>query len=332
MKYASPSSLFARRGPGGSSGGLAARMSSPPEGAHHQRRLLGTSEVVVATGAVAGSVGLITNSIDLGSTINNRLPFESPVFAGTALLVIVGVPMTIAAIAAWRGAEERDHLAMGAGVLLMGWIVVETSIIQAFSWLQPAFLIAGAAISFAGYRQWHLTWGATDEEVGSVMPGDEIDVPQSFIATRSITIGAPPRAVWPWLVQVGRGRGGFYSYDRLDNGGRPSATEVLNQFQDCTPGVIAAPMASHPSPLTSFVVASARKDRFLVWAKNDSVWSWRLTPADRGTRLTVRLRTGPVRAHPVRSLIGAVLLEVGDFPMMHKMLRGIQERAESLTR
>ena len=130
----------------------------------------------------------------------------------------------------------------------MGWIVIEIAFIRSFSWLQPTFLVAGAAIFFAGYRQWHLTWGATDDELAFEMPGDEIDVPHTFTATRSITIDAPPSAVWPWLVQVGRGRAGFYSYDRLDNGGRPSATEVLDEFQDCAPGAMAAPMADQPSP------------------------------------------------------------------------------------
>lgn len=59
------------------------------------------------------------------------------------------------------------------------------------------------------------------------MPGDDLFLKAQFISTRSITIDAPPAAVWPWLVQVGCGRAGFYSNDLLDNLGRPSATTIV---------------------------------------------------------------------------------------------------------
>ena len=272
----------------------------------------------MALGAVAGAVGLATGSINFGTAVNARLPFESHVFAGGALFVVVGVPMIAAAAEGWRGSQSANPLSMGAGALLMGWIVVEIGVTRSFSWLQPTFLVAGAAIAFAGYRGWHLAWGATDGEVDSQMPGDDIQVPSAFTATRAISIDAPPQAVWPWLIQVGKGRAGFYSYDFLDNGGRPSANEVLPEFQDLTPGALAAPMSSRPSP---FVVASAESERSLVWAKSDSVWAWQLTPDYGGTRLLVRLRAGPVWNHPLRSLGGGALMEIGDFPMMHKVLR-----------
>jgi hypothetical protein len=290
---------------------------------------LAISEGAVAIGAVAGAVGLARSSINFGTAINTRLPFESPVFAGGALSVVVGVPMAVAAVQSWRGGRWTNPLAMGAGALLMGWIVVEIGVIRSFSWLQPTFLLVGGAIAFAGYREWHLTWGATSEEAASRMPGDEIHVPSTFTATRAITIDAPAQAVWPWLAQVGKGRAGFYSYDLLDSGGRPSANEVLTEFQDVTPGALAAPMSNRPSALTSFVVVSAEGESSLVWAKSDSVWAWQLTPGHGGTRLVVRLRAGPDWNHPLRSLGSGALLEIGDFPMMHKMLRGIQERAES---
>jgi len=96
-------------------------------------------------------------------------------------------------------------------------------------------------------------------------------------------------------------------------------------------------MTYPPSPTTSFTVASFEFERALVWAKADGVWAkadgvwaWSLVPDGDGTRLVVRLRTGPDWHHAARSLIGGVLVEVGDFPMMRKMLLGIQERAENL--
>ena len=66
-------------------------------------------------------------------------------------------------------------------------------------------------------RPWHSRWGATASEVASTMPGDELFPRAQFQATRAITIAAPPSAVWPWLVQVGYGRAGFYSYDLVEN-------------------------------------------------------------------------------------------------------------------
>lgn len=293
---------------------------------------LAIAEAVVAVAAIAGSLGLIVRSIDLGSTINARLPFESPRFGGGALFLVVGVPMIWAAIGAWRGSRLANVWAMSAGALLMGWIAVEFGVIQAFSWLQPTLFACGAAIAIAGYRGWHLTWGSRDEEIEADMPGDEIAVPSRFTATRALTIDAPPMAVWPWLTQVGRGRAGFYSYDVLDNGGRRSATAVLPEFQRVAAGDLAAPMSNPPSSSTSFVVASVDEGKSLVWAKGDAVWTWQLAPEGAGTRLVVRLRRGAMPGHPVRSVMGAALLEIGDFPMMQMMLRGIRDRAESLAR
>jgi hypothetical protein len=81
------------------------------------------------------------------------------------------------------------------------------------------------------YRRWHLRWGATDAEVASAMPGDEIVPEPSFTATRAITMAAPPEQVWPWIVQIGTRRAGFYSYDLFDNAARPSADHILPEFQ-----------------------------------------------------------------------------------------------------
>jgi hypothetical protein len=135
---------------------------------------------------------------------------------------------------------------------LVGWIAVEVVVIRSFSWLQPAMAMIGAAIAFAGYRQWNLTWGATHDEVAGPMPGDEIGVPEAFSATRAISIAAPPEAVWPWLAQVGVGRAGFYSYDSLDNRGVPSAREILTGFQQLAVG---DPGGAHDlSALTGYVL------------------------------------------------------------------------------
>jgi hypothetical protein len=66
-------------------------------------------------------------------------------------------------------------------------------------------------------RPWQLTWGATPEEVSRALPGDDLVTRPTFNATRAITIAAPPEEIWPWLIQVGLTRAGWYSYDILDN-------------------------------------------------------------------------------------------------------------------
>jgi hypothetical protein len=87
------------------------------------------------------------------------------------------------------------------------------------------------------------------------------------------------------------------------------------------PGAIGDSVAS--------VFAAFDLGRALVGAKDDAIWAWLLVPQGRPTRLVTRLRTGPISHRPVDALVSAVLLEVGDFPMMRKMLIGIWERAES---
>ena len=90
--------------------------------------------------------------MDFGATNNARLPFASPVLAGAALAALVGVPMASSAVEAWQGADRAEVMAVGAGSLLVGWIVVQVGVIRSFSWLQPTYFVTGAAIAVAGYR------------------------------------------------------------------------------------------------------------------------------------------------------------------------------------
>ena len=83
---------------------------------------------------------------------------------------------------------------------------------------------AGAAVigtAVAGYillvRRWQLRWGATDEECDTALPGDDLIANPDLVATRAITVPAAAEQVWPWIAQLGQGRGGFYSYDALEN-------------------------------------------------------------------------------------------------------------------
>ena len=182
------------------------------------------------------------------------------------------------------------------------------------------------------YRRRHLRWGSTDDEVSAAMEGDALLPNAQFVTTRSITIDADPAAVWPWLVQVGCGRAGWYSNDLLDNLARPSATTIRPELQHLEVGqLIPMSPSATPTDKTAFRVDSYDVDSWLLWVKPDSTWSWRLTPTvSGGTRLTTRVRAVYDWSHPLTAVLGVVLLELGDFAMMRRMLRGIKSRAESL--
>jgi hypothetical protein len=181
------------------------------------------------------------------------------------------------------------------------------------------------------YRRWHLRWGATDEEVRAPMPGDEIVSKASFNATRSITIDAPPDAVWPWIVQMGYRRAGFYTYELLDNAGYPSADRILEEYQSPKVGDW-MPMYKKVNETTAFKVRGIETNEWLLWGKPDSTWSWRLISLEGGrTRLISRLKQRYAWEAPWSAIFTLVLLEFGDFPMMRRVLTRIKARAERLS-
>ena len=78
-------------------------------------------------------------------------------------------------------------------------------------------MLAGVAVAYVGFlRRWHMTWGATAQEAGGQVAGDELMPDAGIVATRVVEINAPPAAIWPWLVQMGPGRGGAYTYDWIE--------------------------------------------------------------------------------------------------------------------
>ncbi|MBN1306054.1 MAG: hypothetical protein JXA13_16575 [Anaerolineales bacterium] len=179
-------------------------------------------------------------------------------------------------------------------------------------------------------RPWQLHWGATEEEVQRPMPGDEIVTAPSFDATRGITIEAPPEALYPWIVQMGITRAGWYSYDLLDNLGRPSAREILPNLQESFPGQL---IPVSPDGKQGFYVKEfAENEWMLWWDQGDSVtWVWMISPVGEGqSRLVTRVR---VRYHwSLRDVFFNLILEFCDILMMAKCMRGIKERAEAMAR
>ena len=181
------------------------------------------------------------------------------------------------------------------------------------------------------YRHWHQRWGATDEEVRGSMPGDEIVPKASFNATRAINIDAPPEMVWPWIVQMGYRRAGFYTYALLDNAGYESADRILEQYQPPKVGDW-IPMYKKVNETTAFKVKAFEINEWLLWEKPDSTWAWKLIPLEGGrTRLISRLKARYGWEKPGMAFFTLVLLEFGDFPMMRRVLKGIKVRAERMS-
>ncbi|MCU1590168.1 MAG: hypothetical protein JWP11_1424 [Frankiales bacterium] len=181
------------------------------------------------------------------------------------------------------------------------------------------------------FRRRHLTWGATASELAAPMPGDELLPRAQYRSTRAIDITASPDLVWPWLVQVGCQRAGWYSDDLLDNLARPSASELVPAFQHLAVGQWVPMSPSMPTDRNALQVHSFEVDSWMLWTKPDSTWAWQLTPTTTGgTRLVTRIHATYDWHRPVTALVGVLLMELGDFAMLRRMLWGIKARAEAL--
>ena len=188
-----------------------------------------------------------------------------------------------------------------------------------------ALTAAAAAAVLAAYRllvqPWQHRWGATEEEARRAMPGDEI-IPDAASTTRAITVAARPEQVWPWLLQLGYGRGGWYSYDWIDNDGRASADRIIPGLQDLAVGDQIV-MVPGMGPRVRAIVPG----RYLLAGDEDGgTWCLALYPAATGCRLVSRGRAKwpltPATAFWV------LLADPGAFIMQRKMLKGIKARAE----
>jgi len=175
-----------------------------------------------------------------------------------------------------------------------------------------------------------LYWGLTRGEANRPMPGDELVPNSGPTTTNAVTINVPPACVWPWLVQMGPGRAGAYTYDWVENIlglNMHSANRIVPEWQNMKAGDRYPLGKSGPA----LEVVTFEPERALVLAFPNGQWSWSflLEEVDHGkTRLITRNRM------PVPGVLDRIRLELmlpGAFVMMRKMLLGIKQRAERNT-
>jgi hypothetical protein len=179
-------------------------------------------------------------------------------------------------------------------------------------------------------RPRHLRWGATADELARRLPGDDRIARPDIAFTRAVTIDAPPAAVWPWIVQMGYRRAGWYSYDRLDNDGI-RVRRIIPELQHLEVGDVLP-----TGPDGGFRVEAIDPGHSLLLAIDPSTIGRAvemnclilLEPiGDARTRLLLRLRA-VFRGRRERAW-GRLLFDAGDFVMMRRMLLGIRERAQA---
>jgi hypothetical protein len=214
-------------------------------------------------------------------------------------------------------------------------------IIRAILLTLVSAVIASGIVYFAFIRPKVRGWGLDPHEAELPLPGDDLIPEPSHVETRGITINAPVAKVWPWLVQMGFGRAGWYSFEMLDN--KASTDSVLPEFQSLKQGDV---MPTHPGG--GFLVKTVEPERALVLytdtellrsqaerSENESYpeikasWAFYLQPEDGTTRLIERFRALTPGSGPATAVLGEIM-GTGIVLMTRKQMLGIKERVERL--
>jgi hypothetical protein len=216
------------------------------------------------------------------------------------------------------------------GSILLGCVLASVGILVAsIAWLGTstgvlvavAIAVAVVATYVVAIGPWQRRWGATEAEVSRRMPGDELLPAGAASTTRAVEIHATPPAVFPWLRQIGFGRGGWYSYDWIDNDGRPSVGTIepalwleVGDRIEMLPGV---------GPIVREIVP----DHCIVSAGDSDSWCLLLeSTTDGDTRLISRWRQA--WPHTIATRLWIAIVDPGAFIMERKMLRTIRDLAE----
>jgi hypothetical protein len=220
------------------------------------------------------------------------------------------------------------HTQRTIGSIVLACIVVGVAAVVGLAvWLGPWPALGLVAIVVMAYvlaiGPWQRRWGATVEDVRRAMPGDDLLRPDAPSTTRAVTIEAGPDRVFPWLLQIGYGRGGWYSYDWIDNDGEPSLERIEPRLQlevgdriEMMPGVGPVVRAIEPG---SHIVSGGDADS----------WCLLVEPTGDGrTRLISRWKQDWPRTFATR--LWMAVADPGAFIMERKMLLRIRDLAERL--
>lgn len=176
-------------------------------------------------------------------------------------------------------------------------------------------------------RPWHMRWGATDQEISVSLPGDPWIPAGAKVSTRAITIQAPVSAVWPWVAQLGQERGGFYSYDWLENlflANMRNADRLLPAAQRLRVGDRFSFMENGPPGTYGKVVLVEPEHALVV-----DGWTWVVEPVGEGvTRLIVRYQF-PLGSGLLSQCFYYAWFEPAHFVMEAGMMMGIKQRAQA---
>jgi len=189
------------------------------------------------------------------------------------------------------------------------------------------------ALTMAAYLLWarpyQLQWGATQEEIDRPMPGDELDTHPTFLATRAITIEGTPHEIWPWLVQMGFDRAGYYGYDIIENlgskSGPGSAERIVPELQNVKVGD-EVPI----SAAGSWVFYAIEPEHYFIWSGTTGTdgFTWALYPIDENhTRLVSRIRWSHHWSQP-NMIVLDLFTEFTDHLAIRKILHGVKGRVE----
>jgi len=185
--------------------------------------------------------------------------------------------------------------------------------------------------SYGLWRRWCLTWGAMASDAESLLPGDDLLPQPDLVTTRAINIEAPVDLVWPWLVQMGPGRAGAYTYDWIENLlglNMHSADVIIPELQQLSVGD-AWQLGSRGPVLR---LARLDPERAMVVRSDDGNWVWAfvLESGPQTTRLISRNRIAMPGARWPQRAVARYAMEPGSLVMERKMLLGIKTRAEQL--
>lgn len=215
--------------------------------------------------------------------------------------------------------------------------------IRGFRWaVVGAFTVVAVGAFWKVFMPWQRRWGTTDEEASGSLPGDDLVSEPAAQTTRAITIAAEPSVVWPWVVQIGADRGGFYSYDRLENLfglDIHSAESIVAAWQTRRIGDFVHGdakgrggwyvMEVRPNDALVLKVGDVKLGRPVERSEGigwEFSWTFAVREGANGTtRLMVRERVGFAN-----NLVKMIMAPAGviSFVMTRKMLAGIKSRAE----